>query len=351
MRSGEWYLGYYSYNHLPGAALHFGTQASGMYCLSEPEVKLAELEVGDQPLPGEDGNRLGRDYQRSASVTFELGVDAVDAPVDRHYPVPYWMIKDRRIGDWVDNEAYLNLLKKKGSSAEWVQDGVAMLRQVWRADPIRMRPTRVAWLVHNSAGRTRRLYGRPRKFDVVHSRFAARGYVPVICEFQAIDDRFYDEEEQVREMWDMSGFHIPWRPGRPWWGDALPPWMTQPVRKTVAIQHAGRIATQPVIEIKGPCTAPRIEFQNLWAVKLNMTIKQGESVEIDARPWSRTVLLTKHDGSQSSVADKLTRSSPRLADMTIPPGIWGAHLTYTRVDKRGPGPNVQIRWRNAHTWW
>ncbi|MFE0058654.1 hypothetical protein [Streptomyces sp. NPDC059003] len=350
MRNGEWYLGYYSYNDTPGAALRFGTHASGLYFLSEPEVKFADPDVGDQALPGEDGTRLGRDYQRTANVTFEIGVDAVDAPVDRHFPRPYWMLTHGRIGDWDDNPLYLEFLKKQGTRAEWVQNGVGMLRQVWRADAIRMRPTRVAWLLHKSGGRVRRLYGRPRKFDVAHTRFASRGYVPVIAEFQALDDRFYDDEEQVEEMWDMSGFNIPWRPGRPW-GDILPPWMTQPVRKSVVVRHAGRIATQPVIVIKGPCKSPKVTFRDLWSVHLNMTIREGESVEIDTRPFSRTVLLTKKGGAESSVADKLTRSSPRLADMTIPPGIWRASLSYSRLDKRGPGPRVQIRWRNAHTWW
>lgn len=350
MIDGEWYLGYYSYDDLPGAALRFGRQASGIYCLSEPTVKFADPEVGDQSLPGEDGIRLGRDYQRSATVTFELGVDAVDAPVDRHYPLPYWAVKGQRIGDWDENPLYLELLKKKGTPWEWNQEGVSMLRQVWRGDAIRLKPTRVAWLLHKTAGRTRRMYGRPRKFEVAHSRFARQGYTPVVADFVSLDDRFYDDAEKVAEMWDMYQRGKPSRPGRP--APSLPVWVVQPSNKSVTLRVTGRLPTYPVIVINGPCKDPKISISGLWSVQLHKTLKTDEYVTIDARPWARTVLHTTASGTSSSAADKLTRSSPRLGDMSLPTGLWNATLSYTRTSTDyNTGPRVEIRWRDAHAWW
>ncbi|MGW7090112.1 hypothetical protein ACWGH2_42385 [Streptomyces sp. NPDC054871] len=351
MRDGEWYLGYYSYDDHHGAALTFGRQDSGIYCLAEPEIKFSDPEVGDQALPGEDGIRLGRDYQRQAIVTFELGVDTVDAPVDRHWPAPYWMVAGSRVGDWTDSPIALPELKKKGTPWEWNQEGVSMLRQVWRGDSIRLKPTRVAWLLHKSAGRTRRLYGRPRKFEIAHSRLTRQGYTPVLAEFVALDDRFYDDEEQLAEMWDLYRRGRKPVPGRPSW-PGMPEWLFQPTKKSVVLRVAGRLPTYPVIVINGPCKDPKVSLTRGWSVQLATTLKKDEFVTIDARPWARTVIRTTASGTTSSVADKLTRASARLGAMSLPPGLWAATLSYTRSsDVFNSGPRVQIKWRNAHAWW
>ncbi|MFF8696259.1 hypothetical protein ACF08W_29010 [Streptomyces sp. NPDC015144] len=350
MKDGDWYLGYGTYEDLPGAALTFGREPSGIYCLKEPEVKFSDPEVGDQPLPGEDGIRLGRDYQRSATVTFELGIDAVDAPVERYYPAN-WPVAGRRTGDWPDNALTLELLKKQGGPWQWNEDGVGMMRQVWRADALRLKPGRVAWLLHRTAGRTRRLIGRPRKFDVADSRFTKHGYTPVVCEFVAINDQFYDEVEKTAELWDYyvpAG--LPPRPGRPGWVPPRPG-EPKPPQKTATLKVQGRLPVHPVIKVYGPCKDPKVTLGGLWAVQLALTLKDGEYVQIDARPWARTVMKTS-GSSSASVADKLTRASPRLAAMTLPPGVWLASLSYVRattVPKKGP--RIEIIWRDAYAWW
>lgn len=356
MKDGDWYIGYGSHGSLPGADLTFGRRSSGIYCLEEPEVTFADPDVGDAPLPGEDGIRMGRDYQRSATVTFSLGVDAVDAPVDRKWPKgDRWQGVGEMIGGWDEannSGLILSLLRAQGKPEEWVQEGVGMLRQVWRADSMRDRPGDPAWLVHRTSGRTRRLIGRPRKFAVASSKFQRQGYIPVVADFVAIDDRFYDETRQVAELWDYSIPRVLWRPGRPA-GD-IAEWKNSFTRRKTTFTVGGRVATHPTIVVHGPCKDPKLTLGGLWAVQLGLTLKVGEAVTIDAGPWARTVTKVTASGTSSSVADKLTRASPLLRDLKVPPGQWTATLAYSRTGTtypQGTGPRIEFKWRNAHTWW
>ncbi|MDH6628664.1 hypothetical protein M2271_006497 [Streptomyces sp. LBL] len=346
MRDGDWYIGYYAYSNYPGALLHFGREDTGIYCLSEPDIAFADVDVADAPLPGEDGVRMGRDYQRSATATFELGVDGSHTLIDRHWPLRPGP-KDR-VGKWTDMEAALAFVKKDDQSpAVRGLDGVNLLRQVWRADAIRGRAGRVSWLAHKTGGRTRRLYGRPRKFAVSHSRLSSQGYTPVVADFVAVDDRFYDETAQQVELYDHVAVSLPWRPGR----GSRPEWLYTS-KKTIVFQQKGTMHTYPYIDVYGPCKNPKITMGGLWAVQLDMTIAAGAYVRIDPRPWIRTVTL-RSGADSKSVADKLTRASPRLAQMFIPPGLWSASLSYTKTAgaTSHDGPRILINWRDAYNWW
>lgn len=347
MRDGDWYIGYYAYDDYPGALMHFGREDSGVYCLSEPDVTFADVDVADAPLPGEDGVRMGRDYRRSATATFELGIDGSRTVIDRHWPLRPG--PNDRVGNWTDAEAALAMVKKFGDGpAVRGLDGVSLMKQVWGADSIRDRAGRIAWLVHKAAGRTRRLYGRPRKFSVAHSRLSSQGYTPVVADFVAIDDRFYDETEQQAELYDHKPIALPPRPGR----STLPDWLFTS-KKTVDFKQQGTVKTFPYIDVYGPCKNPKITVgPSLWAVQLDMTIAAGDYVRIDPRPWLRTVTL--YSGADSkSVADKLTRASPLLRDMFIPPGRWTASLSYTVTAgiPNHEGPRILINWRDAFGWW
>lgn len=346
MRDGDWYIGYSSHNDMPGAALTFGRPSYGIDCVSEPTITFGDADVGDAALPGEDGIRLGRDYKRTATVTFELAVDGVDGPVDLHWPWPA-LGRESRIGDWSWAEEFKARQTKADWGPErWASEGVDMLRAVWDAAAIRDTPSRMAWLLHKTGGRTRRMYGRPRKFDVAHSRFQRQGYVPCVAEFVSVDGRFYDETEKSVSLWDYYKGATPVRPGRDQ-VDKGP----DPSRKSATVVQAGRLPTQPVIVIHGPCKNPKINFGTLWSVQLAMTIAEGAYVTIDARSWARTVMRTA-GGSSSSVADKLTRASGRLAEIKIPPGRWPVSFSYSRtIIKFGVGPRIEIRWRDAHAWW
>ncbi|MET8696970.1 hypothetical protein ABZV65_31020 [Streptomyces bauhiniae] len=347
METGEWRLGYLPADNLPGASLTFGRLASGIYTLTKPDLKFADMEVGDVAMPGEDGIRMGRDYRRAATVTFELGVDGVDGPVDRHWPTRPWL--DGSVGGWTSMEATLAAVHKAGQGPEqWCADGIDMLRQVWDADAVRGRAGRAAWLMHTRAGRTRQLYGRPRKFDIADERFASQGYTSVACDFVSLDDRFYDSTEKREEMWEYHWPTLPSRPGRPSSGPNRP---SAAGKKSVTIVQEGSKSTFPVIVIHGPCKNPAVTLPRLWSVQVNLTIADGEYVTIDPRPWARTVTHTK-GSSTVGAGDKLTRSSARLAQMTIPPGRWAASMSYGAISSvHLAGPRIEIRWRDAFAGW
>ncbi|MFG2408742.1 hypothetical protein ACGFR8_31250 [Streptomyces brevispora] len=350
MKDGDWFLGYSGRDDLPGAGLTFGRFRSGIYCLKEPSIAFADPDVGDQPLPGEDGVRLGLDYQRSVTVTMELGIDTVNAPADRTYPRK--IIKGRVIGDWPDEPHILELLKRTGNRASWNADGIAMMRQVWRADSVRAGAGRVAWLRHRKAGRTRFLFGRPRRFAEGGGELSSQGYTPVVADFVAIDDKFLDVTEKTATLWEYPLRYMRPVPGRVISHHPIEPWDPGNSRRTASIVQAGQLSTYPIITIHGPCANPKITLTDRWAVQLALTLKSGEYVTIDARSFARTVVKYLPNGSYSSVAHKLTRASPRLAEMTIPPGTWHARLDYTRTTTaQKQGPRVEIIWRDAFAGW
>lgn len=349
MPDGDLRLVYASYESLPGAALTFGRVSSGIYTLKQPVVTFADPEIGDQPMPGEDGVRQGRDYQRAASVTLELGVDTVDAPAVRKYPAGLVAAPGQIIGDWPDSPLQLAILKRQGTSESWNREALDMLRQVWRADSLRGGPGRLGYLSRTAGGRTRRLYGRPRDFGIGSEDLTPQGYTPVAAKFTAIDDRFYDGTAKTEELWDYYLGSAPPRPGRPSWGDN-PPWSTS--KRTAELVVAGRLPTHPAITIYGPCINPKVTINGLWAVQLTLTLMAGEYVTINAYPWARTVTKWSANGSTMSVADKLTRASPRLANMTLVPGRLQAQLSYSPVTtQRFQGPRVKIQWRDAYAYW
>lgn len=350
MVDGDWHLGYDSNSHLPGADLTFGRIESGVYCLKKPAVTFGDPERGDQPLPGEDGVRMGRDYQRSASVTLELGVDTVDYPVVRWWPPNLLTGTGRLIGSWPKNPMFLPMLRAAGGTREsWNVDAVAMLRQVWRADSVREGAGRVAWLTHTRAGRSRRLYGRPRDFEIGSEQLTAQGYTPVIARFTAVDDRFYSAAHKEEELWDYYRIGTAPRPGRPGW-PSTPEWET---KRTATLALSGDLPVHPTITVYGPCTNPKVTIVGLWSAELALTLKAGEYVVIHAQPWARTVTkFTAAGTSAGSVADKLTRASPRLAKMILPPGRLQAQLSHSKTGLTPrQGPRVKITWRDGFASW
>ncbi|MFJ2225527.1 hypothetical protein ACIOFY_36495 [Streptomyces anulatus] len=350
MANGDLHLQYQSYNSLPGADLTFGRVESGIYCLTKPSITFGDPEIGDRELPGEDGIRMGRDYQRSASVTMELGVDTVDYPAVRWWPANMLGGTGRLIGSWPKNPLFLELLKNAGGTPEsWNIDAVAMLRQVWRADSLRDGAGRIAALTYTRAGRARRLYGRPRNFEIASEKLTAQGYTPVIAKFTAVDDRFYSSAQKEEELWDYYRVGTAPRPGRPGW-PPVPEWET---KRTATLALSGDLPVHPSITIYGPCTNPKVTITGLWSVELALTLKAGEYVIIHAQPWARTVTkYTAAGTSAGSVADKLTRASPRLAKMVLPPGRLQAQLSHSRggLTPR-QGPRVKITWRDGFGSW
>lgn len=310
LREGEWNLSYPSNGIHPGADFTFGTIASGYYLLEPYEITYAEPDVGDAAMPRRDGVRLGQDYRSTATITFEVGVDTVDDAA--------------------------TLIGRQAANL----GAVSAMAQAWDAEAVRRRFGTPAALRTVQGGRARRFYGRPRKFAPAASKFTRQGYTPVVATFLSTDGVAYDDVEQTLTV----AINPP-----PHRGLKSP--LTTPLRMTGAgatkvpgeAVIGGTKPTWPVITFYGPISKPACEVVGKWKVQLDLNLGPTDRVTIDTRPWALTVL---RNGS-ASVAGQLTRSSPLLADMRLPPGrhdfiLRGADATGLSY--------MTVTWRDAYAY-
>ncbi|MDH6449678.1 hypothetical protein M2155_002086 [Streptomyces sp. SAI-119] len=309
LAEGEFKLTYSANGVHPGANFTFGTVRTGYYLLDDFEVKNTDVTAGDTPLPREDGIRHGQDYTTGATITFEVGVDTVDEGA--------------------------TLLARHGANL----DAVSVMKQAWDAKAVRDRMATPAVLSTTQGGRARRWYGRPRQCEKAASKLTRQGYTPLVATFAAAHTGSFDDVEQSVRV-DMAP-----PPHRGIKGPLKDP-------LTMIGEGAGRVPGEivvggnrpawPVITINGPISQPVCELVGKWKLGLNLTLKAGEKVTVDPRPWVRTVLR-----GSGSVAGLITRSSPFLEDLLIPTGrqdfvLRGTDATATAF--------MTVAWRDAYAY-
>lgn len=309
LAEGEFKLTYSANGVHPGANFTFGTVRTGYYLLDDFEVKDTDPTVGDTPLPREDGVRYGQDFTTGATITFEVGVDTVDAGS--------------------------TLLARHGANL----DAVSVMKQAWDAKALRARVATPAVLSTTQGGRARRWYGRPRKFEKAASKLTRQGYTPVVATFAVAHTGSFDDVEQSVRV-DMAppphrGIKGPLKAPLAMVGEST-------ARAPGEIIVGGNRATWPVISITGPISQPVCELVGRWKLQLDLTLKAGEKVTIDPRPWVRTVLR-----GSASVAGLITRGSPLLENLLIPPGrqdfvLRGTDATATAF--------MTVAWRDAYAY-
>lgn len=307
---GEWNLSYGPNGIHPGANLTFGTVRTGYYLLDPVDIAYGDTDTGDVPMPRQDGIRLGLDYRPGATLSFEVGVDAVDQAATRH--------------------------GRHGA----VLDRVSAFAQAWDAEAVRSRFGTPAVLSTMQGGRSRRFYGRPRKFAPASSKLTHQGYTPVVATFATVDGIAYDDVEQSIRI-DLNP-----PPHRGLVGPLTTPLtMTgqSDSRTPGKVDIAGNRPTWPVITITGPISQPLVDVIGRWRLGLDLTLATGERVVIDPRPWARTVLRN----GNASVAGSLYRSAPLMPQMRLPVGR--QDIVLRGVDETGTA-HMTIAWRNAYTY-
>ncbi|MFE2723896.1 hypothetical protein [Kitasatospora sp. NPDC059327] len=319
LREGQWQLTYDPDGARPGADLTFGTLSTGIYLLSEPAVDYAEGTVGDAALPLEDGVRFGQDTTSTMTLSFELAVDTVADAVTaagRHTA---------------------NL----GS--------VDSLLATWDAAAVRRRMGAVATLRTMQGGRIRRTYGRPRHIAPANSRFTRQGSTSLVATFVVGGTTWFDDLE---ESTTPTAAPAPIRGLRSPLTAAMSQRVPAPPQPPGAMAVTGTVPTWPVITVHGPGRNPSLSFlgpdRGPWGdlvqrmtIGLDLVLDAGEWVTIDPRPWARTVLRN----GTASVAGALTRTSPRMQDMILPPGL--QHIRYSVTDDTGTS-RATVAWRPAH---
>lgn len=303
---GAWELSYPAADGSP-VVLAFGTVATGIVLSKPADIALPALTVGDQPRPGEDGLAYGRDFYESGSLlTFDLGVDTVDDPTDRHAA---------------------NLGR------------VGALRAAWRADSVRTTPGGYAMLRTRTAGRTRVFFGRPRRMAPTNAKLVRQGYTSVIADFQCVDDLVYDD--LLRQV-DV-------RLAAPSSGGLLAP-LASPLSTVAAsaglpgaFTIGGTAPAWVAVTVHGPVSEPEVRIAGQWSTKLLTTLFYDTTVTVDPQPWSRQAST----GTGASVAGTLSRDSRRLSAMRLPPGTY--QLVLSGTDATGTA-RASVSWRDCWTW-
>lgn len=213
-------------------------------------------------------------------------------------------------------------------------DALETLAAQWDSYDVRTTPGAVSTMRYNLGGRTRRVYGRARRFAQSVTAGLWSGVATAVADFQLTDGRYYADELRVQTV-----SIVPATAG------GLSGVLTGPLtteaggaRQGVIPDVGGKVATPITATISGPITNPWLAGPG-WEIRLNVTLAYDQSVTIDARPWAMSVL--RNDGA--SLAGKLTRSS-RLDQARLLPG--SQELTFGGTDATGTA-KCSVSWRPA----
>lgn len=260
----------YVLTHPDGTGYGFGMGTDVL--VLDLEVGQADIVSNDASLPMQDGLRFGRDYRAGRVITFDMivllgtGPDALDA--------------------------------------------LARVETAWLADTVRATPGMVSALSLTRGGRTRRVYGRPRRFALAPERDRF-GWLSAIADFQCVDHLFYSDAELVTTV----GLSTPSVGGLV--GPLIGPIDAESAGEGVLdVFVGGTVPGWPVIRISGPIVDPTIELTGHWSATLRTTLASDQWVTIDTTPWNRAV--RRHDGA--NLAGRFTASSQRVSHMRVPPG-------------------------------
>lgn len=292
LAANEWSLSY------GDVYTRFGTERTPVFNVTTPDLGDTEIAASDTPRPRADGVAFGVDFRGGRTVAFDLGV--------------------------------------RGNSEVDVRSHAADLARTWRGDGVRDVPGAVAELRANYSGRERLIYGRPRKYAAI-TKDANQHYIAVVADFAAVDDVFYDGAESTRDISlapsSTGGLSAPLASPLSTVGDST---------SSAGITVVGELPAWPVVEIRGPIVDPVVEVLGAFRFELRATLAYDDVVEIDARPWCRTIL--RNGGG--NLAGSLTRTSTRLARSGIPPGT---HALSLRGQDASGSASASLTWRPAYT--
>lgn len=210
---------------------------------------------------------------------------------------------------------------------------LADLATSWRALSIRDEIGAVLAIRYQLAGRTRRVFGRPRRFEYSPDNLILQGFCPIAADFQCVDSHTYDD--QVTSV--MLGLEIV--PTGGWIFPTIFPITSLPGGSgDSGGVVSGDDYTYPIIRFDGPVTNPSLETAD-WAISLDIAIGAGEYVEVDTRPWVQTVMLN----GDISVAGALGKRQ-WLSNMRLRPG---QHDFVYRGSAASGGSSCEVRWRSA----
>ena len=186
-------------------------------------------------------------------------------------------------------------------------ESLADLAEAWQPDDLDTGDTYV--IRYMVGGRVRRVYGRPRRFAAPTNNLILSGMIPVTADFKLVDPNYYsDSPESVTvgtTFTSEGGFIFP----------VTFPVMTLPGGFTAGSAYVtGRRKTWPIIRVNGPVVNPEVQSTN-WTLKMTASIGEGHYIEIDTRPWRRTVMVDGTNYVPGAISPQT-----RLRDLFLEPG-------------------------------
>lgn len=275
-----------------GEVMEFGRPDDHVWNRTTPSFGYGSVRSSDFERPRADGRGVGIDYMAGSTIAFDLVVS--------------------------------------GSGAV-LRERVEALRRHWRADAERAVPGGVVELQMRYDGRSRSVFGRPRRWSPDYSAASTSGLVAIQADFECIDDLFYGPERSVAVTLAASGgsgFVAPF---------IFPLSSTATSDRSVTLTVDGSADTWPVFTVRGPVTNPVLQVGSV-RIEVRASVAFDESVVVDTRPWVRSVTR-----GGLSLAGALRGT--RLAAAALAPGTHD--ITVSGVDASGTG-SVSVAWRDAY---
>lgn len=256
----------------------------------------AALRTSDADNPGTDGVRPGRTLKGASTWGFSLYTNAAN-----------------------EDEAWASL---------------AQLAAVWDNE-VRFNPGEVVPLRYRVAGKTRVVYGQPRRWTISPNNASLQGMIQIEADFLVVDPNFYEDELQS----------MPFTLGAPLELDAglLVPFIAPFTTAAGAGQRQSSIliggdAPTPIsVTFSGEVSEAAVRIGG-WTAALVDPVTPGDPVTIDGRPWVRSA--TYRSGGGAQVSARVTR----ISKMILPPGQH--EVIFTGIDPNGQS-TVLVSWRNA----
>lgn len=225
----------------------------------------------------------------------------------------------------------LDLVVNRRNAAEALQT-LGELSAVWRADAVRSTPGAEVVLRYALGGRTRRVYGRPRKFAYTPNGLTS-GVILATAEFKARNLVYFDDDERVLPLQiippSSGGFTAPFTA-------PIIPAPTGEVQGPIA-DVGGDIPAPFTVTFNGPITNPRVAG-NGWEIELRDSLAWDQSVTVD----TRLKTVKRNDGA--NLSGKLTHRS-NLGTARLTPGP--DYVTFSGYDATGTA-TARVAWRPAY---
>lgn len=284
-------------------------QIFGMNC--DVDIKGDGFRVGgvvvrssDAELPTEDGRRFGVDLHGGETWSFGL---------------------------------FTNLEEE---AEAWT--AYAALKRVWTSPEIRRVSGAYTRLRYRMGGKTRCIYGRPRRWTPGDTSQAPDGLLHIEADFEMADDQVYDDDVKAVTV----GLDSPLAPESGVMVPFIPPFDSTPraVDSTSELYIEADEGTKTWVTLIFSTGAGTLDQASVniggWRAELVDPVPAFNAVIVDPRPWVRSASL------QTGGGVPLNARVTRMAKMWLPPGRHT--VTFNGVDPTSAA-TCTVSWQNARS--